>query len=152
MALLGEHRTSSRFKGSTADTTILINSLAPGWSECHPKNLIFNLGLLIGIFWSSHDNVLRWMPMKDLTEDKSTLVQVMAWCRQTTRHYLSQCWPSSLSLYGVAGPQWVKQQRPSPWCHRGLCVIIYLIIMSNFSLWASLSHVGNPELCKLLNA
>ena len=29
----------------------------------------------------------------DLTEDKSTLVQVMAWCRQATSHYLSQCWP-----------------------------------------------------------
>ena len=40
---------------------------------------------------------------------KSTLVQVMAWCRQATSHYLSQCWLSSLSLYGIAGPQWVKQ-------------------------------------------
>ena len=27
--------------------------------------------------------------------DKSTLVQVMAWCRQATSHYLSQCWHSS---------------------------------------------------------
>ena len=31
----------------------------------------------------------------DLTYDKSTLVQVMAWCRQATSHYLSQCWPRS---------------------------------------------------------
>ena len=37
----------------------------------------------------------------DLTDDKSTLVQVMAWCRQTTSHYLSQCWPRSMSLNGV---------------------------------------------------
>ena len=44
----------------------------------------------------------------DLTEDKSTLVQVMAWCRQTTSHYLSQCWPRSVSPYGVIRPQWVK--------------------------------------------
>ena len=28
------------------------------------------------------------MPL-DLTDDKSTLVQVMAWCRQATSHYLS---------------------------------------------------------------
>ena len=26
-------------------------------------------------------------------DDKSTLVQVMAWCRQATSHYLNQCWP-----------------------------------------------------------
>ena len=42
------------------------------------------------------------------SDDKSTLVQVMAWCRQATSHYLNQCWPSSLSLYGVARP---KSQR-----------------------------------------
>ena len=35
----------------------------------------------------------------DLTEDKSTLVQVMAWCCQATSHYLSQCWPRSVSPY-----------------------------------------------------
>ena len=44
-------------------------------------NVIFNLALLIGIFKSSYDNILRWLP-QDLTGDKSTLVQVMAWCRQ----------------------------------------------------------------------
>ena len=84
-----------------------INSLAPGRSECDSKNGIFNLVLLIGIFRSSHDNALRWMP-HDLTDDKSTLVQVMAWCRQATSDYLSQCCLSPLSLYGVARPQWVK--------------------------------------------
>ena len=59
------------------------------------------------IFKSSYDNVLRWMP-QNLTDDKSTLVQVMAWCRQATSHYLSQCWPRSLSPYGITRPQWVK--------------------------------------------
>ena len=44
------------------------NSLAPGRSECEFKNGIFNLVLLIGIFRSSHDNALRWMP-QDLTGD-----------------------------------------------------------------------------------
>ena len=32
----------------------------------------------------------------------------MAWCHQTTSHYLSQCWPRSLSLYGITKQQWVK--------------------------------------------
>ena len=44
----------------------------------------------------------------DLGDDKSTLVQVMAWCRQATSHYPKQCWPRSLPPYGVTGPQWVK--------------------------------------------
>ena len=47
------------------------------------------------------------MPL-DLTDDKSTLVQVMAWCRQATNHYLNQCWPRSPTSYGVTRPQWVK--------------------------------------------
>ena len=81
----------------------LNNSLAPGTSECDYKNVIFNLVLLIGIFRSSHDNALRWMP-QDRTDNKSTLVQVMAWCRQATSHYLSQCWPRSLSPYDVTRP------------------------------------------------
>ena len=34
----------------------------------------------------------------------------MAWCRQATSHYLSQCWPRSMSPYGVTRPQWIKKQ------------------------------------------
>ena len=45
---------------------------------------------------------------QDLTDDKSTLVQVMAWCRQATSHYLNQCWPRSPTPYGVTRPQWVN--------------------------------------------
>ena len=32
----------------------------------------------------------------------------MAWCHQATSHYLSQCWPRSLSPYGFTRPQWVN--------------------------------------------
>ena len=46
------------------------------------------------------------MPQK-LTDDKSTLVPVMAWCRQASSHYLIQCWLSSLS-YCVVRAQWVN--------------------------------------------
>ena len=62
------------------------NPLVPGGSGFNFKNTIFNLVLLIGISRSYH-NVFRWMSW-DLTNDKSTLVQVMAWCRQATSHYL----------------------------------------------------------------
>ena len=74
---------------------------------------IFNLALVIGIFKSSYDNVLRWIP-QDLPGDKSTLVQVMAWCGQATSHYLNQCWPRSPAPYGVTRPQWVVLV-PMPW-------------------------------------
>ena len=47
---------------------------------------------------------IRWMSLI-LTDDKSILVQVMAWCRQAASHYLSQCWLRSLSSYGVTRPQ-----------------------------------------------
>ena len=86
----------------------------PGRSGFDSKNGIFYLVLLIGIFRSSHYNALRWMP-QDLTDDKSTLVQVMAWCRQASSHYLSQCWLSSLSPYGVARPQWVNTKAETKW-------------------------------------
>ena len=64
---------------------------------------------LVNVGWGiSYEIALRWMPL-DLTGDKSKLVQVMAWCLQATSHYLSQCWPRSLSPYDVNRPQWVKK-------------------------------------------
>ena len=55
----------------------------------------------------SSEIALRWRSLAG-SDDKSTLVQVMAWCRQATSHYLSQCWPSSMLPNGVTMPQWVK--------------------------------------------
>ena len=40
---------------------------------------------------------LEWMPIIL----KSTLGEVMAWCHQATSRYLNQCWPRSLSWYGI---------------------------------------------------
>ena len=36
---------------------------------------------------------------------ESTLIQVMAWCRQATSHYLNQCCPSSVMPYGFTMSQ-----------------------------------------------
>ena len=41
-----------------------------------------------------------------MIDNKPTLVQVMPWCRQATSHYPSQCWPRSMSPYGVSRPKW----------------------------------------------
>ena len=42
----------------------------------------------------------------NVISDKSTLVQVMAWCHQTTSHYLNQCCWSYMMPYGITRPQW----------------------------------------------
>ena len=46
---------------------------------------------------------------------KSTLVPVMAWYHQASRHYLSQCWPrsNSMSPYGITRPQLIMIQTPT---------------------------------------
>ena len=55
----------------------------------------------------------RWLSL-DVTDNKSTLVQVMAWCHQASSHYLNQCWPG----YGVTWPQWVNHCKYylEQWC------------------------------------
>ena len=35
----------------------------------------------------------------DLPDDWSTLVQLMAWCRQATRHNMKHYWPGSMPPY-----------------------------------------------------
>ena len=83
------------------------NSLAPGRVQFNFRKVIFKLILVNGGWGISYEIALGWMP-QDLTDDKSTLVQVMAWCRQATSHYPNQCWPRSPMPYGVPRPQWVN--------------------------------------------
>ena len=70
--------------------------------------MIFKVILVIDGWGVQCQVALIWMSM-DLTDDKSILVQVMTWCCQATSHYLNQCWPRSLSPYGVIRPKWVKK-------------------------------------------
>ena len=84
-----------------------LNSLAPGGFENVFQNVFFKLISWIDTLSNSCETALRSMPQNP-SDDKSTLVQVMAWCRQAASHYLSQCCPRSLSPYGVTRPQWVN--------------------------------------------
>ena len=64
------------------------------------------------------DVILRWISL-DLNDKKSTLVQVMDWCRQTASHYLSQCWPSYMSPYVRGIHRWIPLTKASDaklWC------------------------------------
>ena len=81
-----------------------INSLGSGKFIWNFGYLIFQIISVIDGWVISCELALRWMSL-DVTDDQSTLVQVMAWCLQATSHYLSQCWPRSLSPYGITRPQ-----------------------------------------------
>ena len=48
-----------------------------------------------------------------LIDYKSTLIQVMTWCCRAASHYLSQCWPSIMSPFGITRPQRVICSRLS---------------------------------------
>ena len=92
----------------TQDITWL-NWLTPGKFELNFKYVIFMVILIVdggGIF---HEIALRWLPLN--FNDKSTLVQLMAWCHQATSHYLNQCWPRSLPPYGLTRPQLEQLER-----------------------------------------
>ena len=85
----------------------VINSLASRGCDCNFESVIIKCISMINILCISC-KIALWWKAQDLTDDKSTLDQVMAWCRQAASHHLSQCWPRSLSPYGVTRPQWVK--------------------------------------------
>ena len=87
-----------------AHSIIMLHSLAPARFQFNIRKVIFKLTLVNGGRGRCYEIALRWMP-KDLTDDKSKLVQLMAWCRQN----LSQCRPRSLSPYDVTRPQWVNE-------------------------------------------
>ena len=100
------------------------NSLAPGKFQFNFRQVIFKLTLLNGGWGISHEISVRWMPQY-LNDIESTLVQVMAWCRQAASHYPRQCWPRSMSKNAVTRPQWVN-------CNKHYCrsINMYLVRLS----------------------
>ena len=95
-----------------------LNTLAPGKFEWNFRHVIFKQILVIDDWGISCEIALIWMSL-DFTDGQSTLVEVMACCRQATSlaaasHYLSQCWPKSLSPNVVTWPKWVNNI-PQDW-------------------------------------
>ena len=89
---------------------------------------------------SSHE-CHRTLPMRS-----RTLVQVMAWCRQATSHYLSQCWPRSLSPYGVTRPQWVNSSPPGQNSrHFTDNIFRYISVNENFCILVEISLKFVPK-------
>ena len=65
---------------------------------CNVCTIVLEINILHYYYYSylenTFENAPRGMP-QDLTDDKSPLVQVMAWCCQEASHCLSQCWLKS---------------------------------------------------------
>ena len=102
--------------------TLTINSLTPGRYGSDSKSaILYNRSL-----GTPCENPYQWM-LQNLTKEKSTLVQVMAWCRQATSHYLSQCWPKSMWPYCVTTPQWVNVFVPDHSKHKR-----FILVMPSF--------------------
>ena len=85
---------------------------------------------------------------QDFTDDKSTLVQVMAWCRQATSHYLSQCWPRSPMPYGVTRPQWVNSAKHITPHESGLGFMTTIFPLFSWFWFSGLGHcrVCHPQM------
>ena len=91
-----------------------LNSLAPKRWGSNFTSAFFKLILQMDISGASCESHLRRVPQYSI-DGKSTLVQVMAWCRQATSHDLSQHGPRSMTN-GTTRPQWVNPitQDPNP--------------------------------------
>ena len=79
-----------------------INSLTPERCGSNFESVISEHIMLR--IWVLAEIIRRWMPQNTF-DDKSKLVQVMAWCCQATSHYLSQCWLTSMSPNKFTRPQ-----------------------------------------------
>ena len=106
-----------------------LNSLDPGKFAWNFRFVIFKWILVIAGWGISCKISLIWMSL-DITDDQSTLVQVIAWWRQATSHYLSQCWPRSASSYDVTRPQWVEMLMPRQNGHHFTDDIFYCIFLN----------------------
>ena len=110
--------------------------MAPGKFEWNFRYVIFKW--ILGIDgWGLFSEIAPiWMSL-DFIDDQSTLVHVMAWWRQATSHYVSQCWPRSLSPYGVTRPQWVNYW-PSMTCDKLSTLLILKLEQQLYWLFNSL--------------
>ena len=78
---------------------------------------------------TSCEIVLRGI-LQNTFDEKLTLVQVKAWCREATSLYLIQCWPRSMSPCGVTKP---KYQSPT------IYIYIYAL-QGKEELWTMISN------------
>ena len=94
---------------TTAIPHMVVNSLAPGRCGSNSKHIVcFSNSLYTIVTWVFAVKLLSGECCRTSLMWKSALVQVMAWCRQATSHYLGQCWFRSVLPYDITRPQWIN--------------------------------------------
>ena len=91
--------------------------------------------------WGISCKIAVRLMLLDLIDEYSTLVQAMARCRQATSHYLSQCWPRSMSPYGVTRSQLINT---------GKLGIITRVTLSNSRI-KKRDHLLILQICSMQN-
>ena len=89
-----------QYSHMTVPLWTMFNSLTPEGCGSNFEWVTLKLILVTDTLSICYGNSLRWMRWYP-SDDKSTLVQVMACYHQATSHFLNQCWPNSLTPYGV---------------------------------------------------
>ena len=84
-----------------------VNSMAPERCGSNFTSVLCEIALRINTLSTSCEIGRRWVP-KNPIDGKSTLVQVMVWCRQAARHDMSQRRRRYLSPSDVTRTEWVK--------------------------------------------
>ena len=135
MAALFAYKIAPKFAGGFSLLAISIshdgiNLLAPGRYVSNFKGMVFEL-IIQNCSWGTRfENCPRRLMPQNFSNDKSTLVQVMDWCRQATSHCMSQCWPKCMTPYGVSRPVWVKLVT-ARLQHKIKCLMIYQYLLRN---------------------
>ena len=91
---------------------------------------IFISSILLVCFkiWNAGSKTLIrwwWWWWFNFNHDQSTLVQVMAWCHQSTSHYLDQYWPRSLLPYSFTMLFQLQHMQPQTPSVQSAATIIY---------------------------
>ena len=98
----------------TTDPSRWVLTHCPWVNVCIDYECVIFTYVIVTTFLSINIAItLRWM-VQDPFHNKSTLVQIIAWCHQATSRELSQYWPRSLSLYGITRTQWVNSLNSLP--------------------------------------
>ena len=109
----------------------LINSMIPERCDSNFKSIIFKI--------ITHNSSLdtrckiapRWMLRPN---EKSAIIQIMAWYLEKTNHYLSRCWPRSMSLHVITMTKWVN----------GRCPGLSELIFCSCFCWRTVASVTPP--------
>ena len=123
-----------------------------------------SINSVIDIYYIPLETGLMWMP-KHLVHHLSTWVQVMPWCHQVPRHYLTSFWPRTAMMPSSGTNQLlsynISHSLPSYWGYVvsmwGTFTALYLQILnlrnhwseghlrSGHNLWFSSGYVSNPS-------